>query len=89
MEKIYLIVATTFIIATILLSVKNHLISQQYDYLISDYEALEERLIEKQERLRNYTLVSIELNNICDKYTSTRKYKAQNKKLQELFDKLN
>ena len=89
MEKIYLIVATTFIIATILLSVKNHLISQQYDYLKSDYEALEEKLIEKQERLRNYTLVSIELNNICDKYTSTRKFKAQNKKLQELFDKLN
>ena len=89
MDKIYLIVAITFIIATILLGVKNHLISQQYDYLKSDYEALEERLIEKQERLRNYTLVSIELNNICDKYTSTRKYKAQNKKLQELFDKLN
>ena len=89
MEKIYLIVAITFIIAIILLSVKNHLISQQYDYLKSDYEALEERLIENQERLRNYTLVSIELNNICDKYTSTRKFKAQNKKLQELFDKLN
>ena len=89
MEKIYLIIAITFLIAIIMLSIKNHLISQQYDYLKSDYEALEERLIEKQERLRNYTLVSIELNNICDKYTSTRKFKAQNKKLQELFDKLN
>ena len=89
MDKIYLIIAITFLISTVFLTIKNHLVSQQYNYLKSDYEALEERLIEKQERLRNYTLVSIELNNICDKYTSTRKYKAQNKKLQELLNELN
>jgi len=50
---------------------------------------LEIELAEKQKRLRNYSLTAIELNNICDKFTSSRKEKAKNKKLQELLNELN
>ena len=61
-----------------------------------DNEALEREethylflLDDKQKRLTNYTLTSIELNNICDKFPSSRKEKANNEKLQELLNELN
>lgn len=77
------------LVSTVLLTIKNYLIDQQYNFLKQDYEALEEKLLEKQERLRNYSLTALELNNICDKFPSTRKEKAKNKKLQELLNELN
>ena len=89
MEKIYLITTIVFAISTSILMVKNYLIDQQYNYLKNDYESLQERLLYKQERLRNYTLTAIELNNICDKFPSSRKEKAKNEKLQELLNELN
>ena len=46
-------------------------------------------LDDKQKRLTNYTLTAIELNNICDKFQSSRKEKANNEKLQELLNELN
>jgi len=89
MEKIYIIIAITLLMAICLLMIKNHLLNDQYNYLKDDYEAIEIHLLEKQERLRNYTLVSIELNNICDKFPSSRKEKAKNEKLQKLLNELN
>jgi len=41
------------------------------------------------ERLLNYTLMSLELNNECDKFQSSRNSKAKNKTISELIDKLN
>lgn len=44
---------------------------------------------EMQKNLKNYTLISIELNNICEKFKSSREEKAKNKQLQELLNKVN
>ena len=44
---------------------------------------------EMQKDLKNYTLISIELNNICEKFRSSREEKAKNKELQELLNKIN
>ena len=89
MERIYLITAFTFICSTIYLSVSNYLLKSQYKYLRNDFEMLERELDQKQNRLRNYSLTALELNNICDKFQSSRKEKAKNKKLQELLNELN
>ena len=89
MERIYLITAFTFICSTIYLSVSNYLLKSQYKYLRNDFEMLERELDQKQNRLRNYSLTALELNNICDKFQSSRKEKSKNKKLQELLNELN
>ena len=47
------------------------------------------KYVEQQNRLANYTLVSIELNNICDEFKSSREAKAKNETLQNLLNELN
>jgi len=89
MEKIYLITTVVFVFSTGWLMINNHLLSSDKMHDLLEIDALKQELAEKQERLKNYSLTALELNNICDKFPSSRKYKAQNKKLQELFDKLN
>ena len=89
MEKIYLITAFTFICSTVYMSISNYLLKSHYKYLLNDFKSLEEELHQKQKRLRNYSLTALELNNICDKFQSSKREKAKSKKLQELLNELN
>jgi hypothetical protein len=89
MEKIYLIIAIAFAISTTYLLATNHVLRYKKIYNDIEMEELRIDLADKQERLTNYTLTSIELNNICDQFQSSRKAKSENKKLQELLNELN
>ena len=89
MEKIYLITTVVFVFSTGWLMINNHLLSSDKMHDMLEIDALKQELAEKQERLKNYTLVSIELNNICDGHTLTRLNKANNPKLQKLLNELN
>lgn len=57
--------------------------------LLVEYENSLIEQKETQERLKNYVLISIELNNTCEKFKSSREEKAKNKELQELLNKIN
>ena len=89
MEKIYLIIAITLLCSTVLLAMKNYLIEERYEFLKNDYSMLEHHFKENQKKLTNYTLTSIELNNICDQFPRSKKAKAKNEKLQTLLNELN
>ena len=89
MEKIYLITTIVFAFSTGWLMISNHLLSADKMHDLLEIDALKQELAEKQDRLRNYSLTALELNNICDKFPSSRKEKAKNEKLQELLTELN
>ena len=89
MEKIYLITTIVFLFSTAWLMINNHLLNADKIHDLLEIDALKQQLAEKQERLRNYSLTALELNNICDKFPSSRKEKANNEKLQELLNELN
>lgn len=89
MEKIYLITTIVFAFSTGWLMISNHLLSADKVHDLLEIDALKQELAEKQDRLRNYSLTALELNNICDKFPSSRKEKAKNEKLQELLTELN
>ena len=89
MEKIYLITTVVFAFSTGWLMISNHLLSADKMHDLLEIDALKQELAEKQDRLRNYSLTALELNNICDKFPSSRKEKAKNEKLQELLNELN
>ncbi len=89
MEKIYLITTVVFAFSQGWLMIKNHLLSADKMHDLLEIDALKQELAEKQDRLRNYSLTALELNNICDKFQSSRKEKAKNEKLQELLNELN
>ena len=89
MEKVYLITTVVFVFSTGWLMINNHLLSSDKMHDLLEIDALKQELAEKQERLKNYSLTALELNNICDKFKSSRKEKANNEKLQELLNELN
>lgn len=89
MEKIYLITTIVFAISTGWLMINNHLLGSDKVHDLMEIENLKIELAEKQKRLKNYTLTAIELNNICDKFPSSRKEKSKNEKLQQLLNELN
>ena len=89
MEKVYLITTIVFVFSTGWLMINNHLLSSDKMHDLLEIDALKQELAEKQERLKNYSLTALELNNICDKFKSSRKEKAKNDKLQELLNELN
>ena len=78
-----------FFCSTVYLAAINTKLKSEIKELEREESQLIHNLDEKQEKLKNYTLVSIELNNICDKFSSSRKEKAKNDKLQELLNELN
>lgn len=89
MEKIYLIMTIVFAFSTGWLMINNHLLNADKVHDLLEIDALKQELAEKQDRLRNYSLTALELNNICDKFPSSRKEKAKNEKLQKLLTELN
>lgn len=89
MEKIYIIIAIVFLCSTVYLLVANHLLRYHRLHHQLEIDALKQEMNEKQRRLTNYTLTSIELNNVCDQFQSSRNAKAENKKLQDLLNEIN
>ncbi len=85
MEKIYFIGMVGFFCTTIMYVTRyrNEKIDKDIKVLESNIE-----LSKKDSLVKNYMLISLELNNICEKYKSSREAKLKNKKLQELFDKI-
>ena len=89
MERIYFIGMVLFFCTTILYVSKHRNLkadlkiskeTQQKDFI--DY-------CKQQDKLRSYTLISFELNNICEKFKSSREEKAKNETLQKLLKEIN
>ena len=78
-----------FFCSTVYLAAINTKIKSENKALERENISVFSTLDDKQKRLTNYVLTSIELNNICDKFSSSRKEKAKNEKLQELLNELN
>jgi hypothetical protein len=89
MEKIYLIIAIAFVISTTYLLAVTHVSKYRSTHDKLELEEMKIKFNEQQKRLTNYTLTSIELNNICNQFQSSKKAKAKNKKLQDLLNELN
>ena len=89
MEKYYAIGTFLFFLTTMFYFSKS--INLQKDLKISRDEQNKDfiKYLEQQKRLTNYVLTSIELNNICDEFKSSREAKAKNETLQSLLDQLN
>ena len=89
MENVLIIGMVAFICSTLFLAGENQKLKQIKEELTREEAHFIYLLNEKQKRLTNYTLTAIELNNICDKFPSSKREKANNDKLQELLSELN
>ena len=89
MENVLIIGMVAFICSTLYLAGSNQKLKEKNKILEREETNYIYQLDQKQKRLTNYVLTSIELNDICNKFPSAKRDKAKNKKLQELLNELN
>lgn len=78
-----------FFLTTILYFVKSKNLVNDIEVLSYQNNRMDSLYQWQSQRLLNYTLIAIEQGNIINKFQSSRNEKLNNKKLQELQQKLN